>query len=199
MRIVLGDDLVIVDLTLELSEETPVYPEDPRVEVRKWTTIEKDGYYMNALFLGEHSGTHVDAPAHFVPSGKTIDQIPLERFIGRGVVIDVSSLDRSIKAKDITKSAEVVLFYTGGRGIYLSEEGAKYLVGLGVKGVGIDAPSIGDFNTHRVLLSNEIIILENLINLQKLIGKEFTFFGAPLKIKKGSGSPIRAFAIIKEK
>jgi len=199
MRIVLGDDLVIVDLTLELSEETPVYPEDPRVEVRKWTTIEKDGYYMNALFLGEHSGTHVDAPAHFVPSGKTIDQIPLERFIGRGVVIDVSSLDRSIKAKDITKSAEVMLFYTGGRGIYLSEEGAKYLVGLGVKGVGIDAPSIGDFNTHRVLLSNGIVIFENLINLQKLIEKEFTFFGAPLKIKKGSGSPIRAFAIIKEK
>jgi len=199
MQVVLGDSLVIVDLTLELSEETPVYPGDPRVEVRKWTAIEKDGYYMNALFLGEHSGTHVDAPAHFIPGGKTIDQIPLERFIGRGVVIDVSSLDRSIKAEDITKSAEVVLFYTGGREVYLSEEGAKYLVELGVKGVGIDAPSIGDFNTHRVLLSNGIVIFENLINLQRLIEKEFTFFGAPLKIKNGSGSPIRAFAIIKEK
>ena len=190
---------MIVDLTLELSEETPVYPDDPRVEIRKWTTIEKDGYYMNALFLGEHSGTHVDAPAHFIPDGKTIDEIPLEKFIGKGVVIDVSSLNRSIKPEDITKNTEVVLFYTGGREIYLSEEGAKHLVELDIKAVGIDAPTIGDFNTHKVLLSNEVIIFENLTNLQRLIEKEFTFFGVPLKIKNGSGSPVRAFAIIKEK
>ncbi|USS41711.1 cyclase family protein [Thermococcus aggregans] len=189
---------MIVDLTLELSEETTVYPGDPRVEIRKWTAIEKDGYYTNALFLGEHSGTHVDAPAHFIPGGKTIDEIPLERFIGKGVVLDVSSLNENIKPQDITKSAEVVLFYTGGREVYLSEEGAKYLVELGVKVVGIDAPTIGDSSTHKVLLSNEVVIFENLTNLQKLIGKEFTFFGVPLKIKNGSGSPVRAFAIIKE-
>lgn len=187
---------MIIDLTLELSEETPVYPGDPRVEVKRWTTVEKDGYYMNALFLGEHSGTHVDAPAHFIANGKTIDQVPLERSIGKGAVIDVSYLDRNIEPGDIKMVEEIVLFYTGGKSIYLSEEGAEYLAEKGIKAVGIDNPTIGGFEVHKILLSNEILIFENLTNLEKLIGKEFTFFGVPLKIKNGSGSPIRAFAIL---
>lgn len=187
---------MIVDLTLELSEETPIYPGDPRVEVKRWATIEKDCYYMNALFLGEHSGTHVDAPAHFIAYGETIDQVPLEEFIGRGVVIDVSYLQGNIEPGDIKMVEEMVFFYTGGKDIYLSEEGARYLVEKGIKAVGIDNPTIGGFEVHKILLSNEILIFENLANLEKLIGKEFTFFGVPLKIKNGSGSPIRAFAIL---
>lgn len=187
---------MIIDLTLELSEETPVYPGDPRVEMKRWATIEKDGYYMNALFLGEHSGTHVDAPAHFIANGKTIDQVPLERSIGKGAVIDVSYLDRNIEPGDIERVEEMVFFYTGGKSIYLSEEGAEYLVEKGIKAVGIDNPTIGGFEVHKILLSNEILIFENLTNLEKLIGKEFTFFGVPLKIKNGSGSPVRAFALI---
>jgi kynurenine formamidase len=187
---------MIVDLTLELSEETPIYPGDPKVKVKRWATIEKDGYYMNALSLGEHSGTHVDAPAHFIANGKTIDQVPLEKFIGRGVVIDVSHLQGNIEPGDIKMVEEMVFFYTGGKDICLSEGGARYLVEKGIKAVGIDNPTVGGFEVHKILLSNEILIFENLANLEKLIGKEFTFFGVPLKIKNGSGSPIRAFAIL---
>ncbi|MBC7094355.1 cyclase family protein [Thermococcus sp.] len=190
---------MIIDLTMELSEKTPVYLGDPKIEIKEWTDVEKDGYQMNTLFLGEHSGTHVDAPAHFIPGGRTIDEMPLEKFIGKGIVIDVSQLDRNIEPSEMLRVAEIVLFYTGGKAIYLSEEGARYLIDLRVKAVGIDNSTIGDFKTHKVLLSNEIPIFENLTNLENLIGKEFTFIGIPLKIKNGSGSPVRAFAIIKEK
>ena len=191
---------MIIDLSMELSENILVYPGDPKVEIKAWSTIEKDGYYMNTLFMGEHTGTHVDAPAHFIEGGKTIDEMPLDKFIGEGAVIDVSKLDRDILPEDITEKAEIVLFYTNGAEVYLSEESAKHLVNLGVKALGIDKPSIDrDFRAHRVLLANEVVIFENLVNLEKLIGKEFTFIGVPLKIKNGSGSPVRAFAIIKEK
>jgi len=191
---------MIIDLSMELSENILVYPGDPKVEIKAWSTIEKDGYYMNTLFMGEHTGTHVDVPAHFIEGGKTIDEMPLDKFIGEGAVIDVSKLDRDILPEDITGKAEIVLFYTNGAEVYLSEESAKHLVNLGVKALGIDKPSIDrDFRAHRVLLANEVVIFENLVNLEKLIGKEFTFIGVPLKIKNGSGSPVRAFAIIKEK
>ncbi|USG99184.1 cyclase family protein [Thermococcus argininiproducens] len=191
---------MIIDLSMELSENILVYPGDPKVEIKAWNTIEKDGYYMNTLFMGEHIGTHVDAPAHFIKGGKTIDEIPLDKFIGEGAVIDVSKLDRDILPEDITEKAEIVLFYTNGPDVYLSEEGARHLVNLGIKGVGIDRESIdGDFKSHRILLLNEILIFENITNLEMLIGKRFTFIGMPLKIKGGSGSPVRAVAIIKEK
>ena len=191
---------MIIDLSMELSENILVYPGDPKVEIKAWSTIEKDGYYMNTLFVGEHTGTHVDAPAHFIEGGKTIDEMPLDKFIGEGAVIDVSKLDRDILPEDITENAEILLLYTNGAEVYLSEESAKHLVNLGVKALGIDKPSIDrDFRAHRVLLANEVVIFENLVNLEKLIGKEFTFIGVPLKIKNGSGSPVRAFAIIKEK
>ncbi|KPU62973.1 cyclase [Thermococcus sp. EP1] len=191
---------MIIDLSMELSENILVYPGDPKVEIKAWSTIEKDGYYMNTLFMGEHSGTHVDAPAHFIKGCKTIDEMPLDKFIGEGAVIDVSKLDREILPEDITENPEILLLYTNGAEVYLSEESAKHLVNLGIKAIGIDKPSIDrDFRAHRVLLANEVVIFENLVNLEKLIGKEFTFIGVPLKIKNGSGSPVRAFAIIKEK
>jgi len=191
---------MIIDLSMELSENILVYPGDPKLEIKAWSTIEKDGYYMNTLFVGEHTGTHVDAPAHFIERGKTIDEMPLDKFIGEGAVIDVSKLDRDILPEDIIENAEILLLYTNGAEVYLSEESAKHLVNLGTKAIGIDKPSIDrDFRAHHVLLANEVVIFENLLNLEKLIGKGFTFIGVPLKIKNGSGSPVRAFAIIKEK
>jgi len=188
---------MIIDLCIPLGEETPIYPGDPEVKIRPWAFIERDGYYMNSLKLGEHSGTHVDAPAHFVPGGKTIDEMPLEKFTGRAFVVDVRDGNGKVKLEEIPDSGyydRIVLFLTGGR--ELSPEVALFLVAEGVKAVGTDAMSIGDPTVHTILLSEEVPIFENLVNLEALLGKTFTFIGIPLKIERGSGSPVRAVAIV---
>ncbi|NJE04491.1 cyclase family protein [Thermococcus sp. MV11] len=188
---------MIIDLSVPISEDTSVYPDDPPVSVRLWAVIDRDGYYMNVLKMGEHTGTHVDAPAHFVPDGRTIDEMPLERFMGEGLVLDVRNGDGNVRLDEIPDSGyydRIVLFLTGGR--ELSPEVALFLVAEGVKAVGTDAMSIGDEAVHRILLSEEVPIFENLVNLDSLIGRRFTFVGLPLRIEGGSGSPVRAVAII---
>jgi kynurenine formamidase len=188
---------MIVDLSVPLSEDTPVYPDDPPVSVRLWAVIERDGYYMNVLKMGEHSGTHVDAPAHFIPGGKTIDEMPLEKFMGRGLVVDVRGGDGPIRLDEIPDEGyfdRVVLFLTGGR--ELSPEVALFLVAEGVRAVGTDSMSIGDDAVHRILLSEEVPVFENLASLEVLVGKDFTFVAFPLRIEGGSGSPVRAVAMV---
>ena len=188
---------MIIDLSLPISEETPVYPDDPPVNVRLWAVIDRDGYYMNVLKMGEHTGTHVDAPAHFIPGGKTVDELPLEKFIGEGLVLDVRGGEGEIKLDEIPDSGyfdRVVLFLTGGR--ELSPEVALFLVAEGAKAVGTDSMSIGDEAVHKILLSAEVPVFENLAGLEALLNKEFTFMAFPLKIEGGSGSPVRAVAIL---
>ena len=213
----------IVDLTMPLSGETPVFPSYPKPVVHTWTTIRNHGYYSNLLLLVEHTGTHVDAPAHFIDGGETVDRVPLDRFMGRGIVVDASTLPpKAVISRDFVEErlkelgvsvgrGWVVLFYTGydrraGTPEWFShpglgEDAARYLVGLGVNAVGIDAPSIDHepFPAHRVLLSNGVPIYENLTNLDKLLGvKGFQFIGLPLRIRAGSASPVRAVAIVED-
>ncbi|AHF80519.1 cyclase family protein [Thermococcus paralvinellae] len=188
---------MIVDLTKTLSEELEVYPGDPEIKIKEWTSLEKDGYYMNFLCFGEHSGTHVDAPAHFIKGGKTIDDLPLEKFFGKAIVIDASDGQGEITIEEVPKTdleGKIVLFYSRGR--ELSVELAEFLVNAKIKAVGTDGMSIGNEEVHRTLLSAEIPIFENLTNLEKLSGKNFTFIAFPLKIKNGSGSPVRAIALL---
>ncbi|ASJ17245.1 cyclase [Thermococcus chitonophagus] len=186
----------IVDLTMWLGKDTPTFPGDPEVEVTPWAKIGDNGFYMNMIKMGEHSGTHVDAPAHFIEGGETIDRVALEKFIGIGIAIDVRDGDGNIGPHEIPSDIEnkVVLLLTGGR--ELSREAAEKLVKSNIKAVGTDNASIGSHEVHKILLSAGIPIYENLVNLEKLIGKEFLFIGLPLKIKDGSGSPVRAIAIV---
>jgi arylformamidase len=191
--------LMIVDLSMPIGEDTPVYPGDPEVKVRPWAFIDRDGFYMNVIKMGEHSGTHVDAPAHFIPGGKTVDEMPLERFTGPGFVLDVRKGTGNVQLSEIPEGGyygKIVLFLTGGR--KLSPEVALFLVAEGVKAVGTDGDSIGDENVHTILLSAEVPIFENLVNLDVLLNSEFVFIGFPLKIEGGSGSPVRAVAIVEE-
>ncbi len=188
---------MIVDLSVPISDDTPAYPDDPPVSVRLWAVIDRDGYYMNVLKLGEHSGTHVDAPAHFIPGGKTVDEMPLGRFVGKGMVVDVRNGSGPVKLDEIPDEGyfgRIVLFLTGGR--KLSPEVALFLVAEGIRAVGTDAMSIGDDAVHKILLSAEVPIFENLTNLEVLLDMEFTFMAFPLKIEGGSGSPVRAVAVV---
>ncbi len=211
----------IIDLSMKLYTGAPVFPGYPSPVVHPWTRLELHGYYSNLLLLVEHTATHVDAPAHFVEEGATIDEVPLERFMGKGVVIDASSLAEkaAITAEFIEKRLEeqgvkpgpgwVVLFYTGyyryaGEPKWfqhpgLDETGAELLVEMGVNAVGIDAPSIDHepFPGHKKLLPHGIVIYENLARLEELLGKPgFQFIGIPLRIAGGSASPVRAVAVL---
>ena len=213
----------VIDLTMEFRTGLPVFPGYPVPIVHRWTSIEEHGYYSNLLMFVEHTGTHVDAPAHFIRDAPTIDRVPIERFMGRGVVIDVSDLEprAAITANIIEQRLRelgveigpgwIVLFYTGydakaGTPEWfnhpgLDESGAKFLAEKNVNAVGIDAPSIDHepFPGHNTLLPKGIVIYENLTNLRELVKKPgFQFIGIPLKILNGSASPVRAIAIIEE-
>ncbi|WP_456367448.1 cyclase family protein [Thermococcus sp.] len=190
---------MIVDLSRTLGENLPLYPGDPEVRIRPWAFIERDGYYMNVLKMGEHAGTHVDAPAHFIPGGKTIEEMPLEKFFGEAFVVDVRGGNDPVSLEEIPDfnyHGKIPLFLTGGR--ELSPEVALFLVAQGIKAVGTDGMSIGNENVHVILLSSEVPVFENLVNLELLLGKEFTFIAFPLKIEGGSGSPVRAVAILED-
>jgi kynurenine formamidase len=210
----------VVDLSMEIRTNTPVFQIYPIPIVHTWTNIREHGFYSNLLMLVEHTGTHVDAPAHVIEGGETIDSMPLERFMGDGVVVDASALppkasitrallEEALRRRGVGRGW-VVLVMTGydskaGTPQWfehpgLDGEAADYLVELGVNAVGIDAPSMDHppYPAHERLLRRGILIYENLTNLRPLIDKRFKFIGVPLRIAKGSASPVRAIALLEE-
>lgn len=210
----------IVDLTLPIFSGCLPFPGQAQVVVFPWHEISLHGYRTNALFFMDHTGTHVDLPAHFLPEGKTVEEMGLDRFIGKTITVDISSFTGKgviglSKFQDLfslgnkTGEGAIVLLYTGMDALFgkrqyfekevgISEEVARFLVEQKIKGIGIDAPSIDPhpFTVHRILLTHQILIFESLTNIKALIGKSATFFGLPLKLQGCSGSPVRAFALM---
>lgn len=185
------------------------------------------GFSARNLLISEHGGTHCDAVWEYKPSGDTIENMPLEYFFGSAICIDLSHVkpDRYIEVKDIKEAVkkcgeeinkgDIVLMYTGhydrnfGTDKWqteysgLSYEAAKYLAQCGVVNIGVDAPAIDhpddlDFSGHLVCGEYDITNTENLCNLDKVVNSRFLYFGLPLKIRGGSGSPIRAIALMEE-
>lgn len=200
----------IVDLSVVINTDTPVYPGDPTVEIAQVGVFEKDGYNDHKISLATHVGTHIDAPFHMIADGKTLDQFPPEQFIGRGKYIKIESsrydLD-AIKAAGI-QEGDVVLFHTGMSDRYreesyytdfpeVPEEVAEYLVEQKVKMVGMDmgTPDNPTFAVHKILLGGGVLIAENLTNLEQLEEKEFTVYALPIKLQL-DGAPARVIAVI---
>ena len=221
-----------IDLTHTIHDEIQVFPGDPVPSISPGLTHEKDFCHVDLLKLGSHTGTHIDAPYHFLKDGQRIDEIPVERFVGEGVLIDVSAKsDRELiepdeveRYEDEITQGDFVVFRTGRDRYfgtskyylhpYLSAEGARLLVKMGVSLVGIDAlnidptyygssdsdPSAKDlpdeekygYPVHDILLSNNILIVENLCNLDKVKQVKGVYSFLPLKLKDSDGSPIRA-------
>lgn len=189
-----------IDLTQPLTEQTPVYPGDPKTKITPSAVIERDGYNDHVVSFATHVGTHIDAPLHMIAGGKTIDQFPIEHFAGNGVVVDASSASSEIEVDHVKNQTinpgDIVLFYTGWAARYqdpkyfedyptLSEPLAQYLVEQKVKMIGIDmcSPDKAPFNVHKTLLSNNVLIIENLTNLDQLIDKKFTVYALPIKFE----------------
>ncbi|HEX8966190.1 MAG TPA: cyclase family protein [Patescibacteria group bacterium] len=198
---------MLLDLTIPLDSKTPIYPGDPQVIIDQGAFLDKDQFVMHKLALGTHTGTHIDAPMHMLKGGKTLDEMPLETFFGKGVCIDVSanySID-TLEKYTIEKN-DIVLLYTGweekrNTSEYfekfppISVAVCNYLIEKGVKLIGTDSPSADDipFTSHKLLLQNNILIIEALINIKQLIGKKFTITALPLRLAL-DGSPIRVIA-----
>ena len=212
----------VIDLTLTISESIPTFPGSPQPNFINWEKIEKDGYNLELLFLSTHTGTHIDAPYHFLKKGQKIDQIVTKRLVTEAVLIKIrKDSDQSITKTDIQKfekkfgkinDGSTVIFHTGWqknlnkKSYFLKNPGlaisaAIYLASKRINLVGIDSPSIdlgkdNKFSVHRVLAKNNILIVENLANLDKIDSEEFHLIVAPLKLKNATGSPVRAMALV---
>lgn len=203
----------IYDISLEISENMIVYKNkiEKRPKIKVIRTL-KQGTNESRIEIDSHTGSHVDAPYHFIEKGATIEKISLEKFMGKATVLDFTQIKNAItknhfENKKIQKN-DIVLLKTKNKAdkkfnfnfIYLEKTGAEYLVLKKIKAVGIDSLGIErnqpNHETHKVLLKNNIPIFEGL-NLSKVKQSRYFFYGFPLKIRKGDASPIRA-ALIKQ-
>ncbi len=209
----------IHDISVPLSEVTPTYPGDPDIEIKQWMTLASgDAANVTVLHFGAHSGTHVDAPAHFIEGGAKVDSLSLESLIGPAEVVEVPAemtvIDENFVASAV-KNCERVLFKTrnsafwdnAGQGFrtdytYLDAAAAKRLVAAGIRLVGIDYLSVEryqseDFPTHHALLSNGVTILEGL-DLRRIDQGSYELICLPLKIASGSGDGAPARAVLRK-
>ena len=208
---------MLIDLTRAISTETKVFPGSPLPKFITWNKMEIHNYHSEVVFMSTHTGTHMDAPSHFVTGVSSIDQIPVNRFISRAILIKIAKAsDELITAREIEASkvnileGNSVVFSTSWENEVdndyyfnhspgLSEDAAEYLIDKRVNAVCIDSPSIdrgsdSNFPVHKLLLSKEILIVENLCHLSKIDNHNFTLIMMPLKLSGASGSPIRAIA-----
>ena len=203
---------------MEIGPSMRVFPGSPQPSFIEWSKFEIHGYSSEVMFLSTHTGTHIDAPSHFIPDSRTIDKIKVSRFVSRSILIKIpKKADQQITLNDIINckinANDTVVFATGWEKRFkndnyminnpgLSLDAAEYLVSNRVNAVAIDGPSIdrgvdNNFNIHSALLSNDIPIIENLCNLEELSSvKSFTLIVNPLKLVGASGSPVRAIALV---
>lgn len=209
------------DLTHQLRNGMPIYPGDPSPSFEKYSTLQKNGVNLTKLTMGSHTGTHLDAPSHFIPDGIGIDQIPPDRLMGEAYVADLSKkpIGSGITSQDLQRELDgkvvkddILIVYTGcseqwgdvaiTRGYtYLTGDAAEYLVSKKVRAVGIDFLSVEKFNspepvTHKTLLANGIFIIESLSNaLKQFLGKRILIICMPIKLQNGDGAPARVVAV----
>jgi arylformamidase len=216
----------LIDLAQPIFHECPNCPADPPVQSRLICEPKKDGWRVEQLTLTSHTGSHIDAPSHIIPNGASIDQLPLDSFVGKAVVADLrdarpgmpfTSTWLARKLRDATLEDHIVLLVTGWGGRrarsdewlhqapYVSPDGAEWLVEQSVRGVGIDAYSIGGEGepqnslTHEALLAAGIWILEDLNFPEELwsLPQPFEFWCLPVNLKGHSGAFCRPVAVVR--
>jgi kynurenine formamidase len=226
--------MMLIDLSRDIYHKMSRLLNHPSIIITPYSTHDEvrvaDGYKFSAatmaLAMGDHAGTHVDAPCHFDSraGARSIDEMPLETFFTEAVCLDLSAkplksdisiadLEAAVEAaKVVIKPKDTVLLHMDfyrrcyGTDGYLTDfpgltkESATWLGRLGIGMFGVEAVSPGrpgrnNFEVHHVCRDLGFTHMEGLVNLDKLVGKgRFRFIGFPLKIKGGTGSPIRAVA-----
>ena len=208
----------VVDLTHVFEDGMPVFPGLPTPSIHSIAKVEQDGYAMTELHLLNHIGTHVDAPAHQIAGGDTLDEIPFDRLVTDALTIDVSGHDpgplplaelephlADVRERDIVflfsdnaRNWGTDAYWTGWS--YPDADAARALIERGVSAIGFDGPSADPvdtttFDLHRIWLSAGRMILENVANLERM-PRRAPVVVAPMKLRDANGAPVRIFAML---
>ena len=209
-------DATIIDVTVPLSPDLPVWPGDPKVSVDPVDRIASGAVAnVSGLAFSSHTGTHVDAPWHFVEGGATLDDIPAERWIGPFLVAEIPAGSRRVEPEHLEavhlppgtgrlllRTTNSALWTSATSTFYedyvaLSPEAARWVVERGIHLVGIDYLSIEPFDdraheTHLTLLGAGVLVIEGL-DLSGVSPGAYTLICLPLTLAGGDGAPARVF------
>ena len=193
--------MMIYDISQEVFS-CKVFPGDPSPEAERMLSIEKgDVCNLTKISMCAHNGTHVDAPYHFLDEGRTLDQIPLEAFVGDCFVVHHEGDVNAENAREILTKAcalqagERILI--GGK-TTVTEEAAKVFAEAGIKLIGNESQTVGPENgpmaVHLILLGAEVVLLEGIV-LKKVPEGKYLLNAAPLNLAGADGAPCRAILI----
>ncbi|MBI9102487.1 MAG: cyclase family protein [Spirochaetales bacterium] len=208
----------IIDLTHEICQGMPVFPGTEPPVLLDANTFENSGFREKKISMYSHTGTHIDAPAHMLKEGVSLDRLDISHFMGEAFIFDFSKNNsKQIEIEDLKpyedklKHTDFLIIKTGwdqywGDDKYyedfpaLSLKAAEWLAEFNLKGLGVDSISIDpmsstDFEVHKILLARNILSIENLTNLDSIKGERFTLSILPLKSRDADGSPVRAVAM----
>lgn len=209
--------MTIIDITLGISPDLPVWPGGPGIVLEQVESMDRGAHAnVTRLAMSAHTGTHVDAPHHFLNDHRTVEHLPLDILTGKCFVLDLSGNDGHCDSRDfqtadipvgtvrlLIKTRNSARWHAGEKDFFpgflgVTEDGAQWLVEKGIKLVGIDYLSIAPFKqsvpTHTVLLMAGIIALEG-INLSSVEQGEYDLYCLPLKLIGSDGAPARAILI----
>ena len=209
----------IIDITIPLSDKTPVWEGEKGITIKFVDRIDDTSdFNVSRIELGVHAGTHVDTPYYIFKNGNTADQIPLDVLIGCvqviGIPEGISVIDKDcLMNLDIKDGVERILFKTSNSRYWVSDrysfnrdyvalnsQGARYLVDMDLKLVGIDYFSVSVYDDliqpHKIFLDRDVVILEN-IDLRQVTMGLYELICLPLKIVGTDGAPVRAVLISK--
>lgn len=206
----------IYDISLTISPNLPSWPGDPQVVIERFAKIEQGANAnLSRISMGVHTGTHVDAPFHFMTDGKSAEYLPLNALIGQAHVLNLSEVDiitaSVLEQSKIPPRTERLLIKTRNSQYWALKEtafqtdfvgigtdGAEFLVNLGIKLVGVDYLSVAPYKQsrpiHEILLKADVVIVEGL-DLSKINQGHYTLYCLPLKLAGSDGAPARAILV----
>jgi arylformamidase len=207
---------MIHDVSVPIGNGMPVWPSDPPLQLATQSHLSRDNSHtvrVTSIAMGSHTGTHIDAPYHFIESGRKLEEIPLDVLVGAATVVQIAgvpSITRAHLAGLVWKDVARVLFKTDNsehwndgaffeKFVFLEPDAAEFLVEQGVRVVGIDYLSIDQYKsakhpTHFVLLRRNVVIIEGL-NLSRVSPGRYQMAALPLRLQSGDGAPARVILI----
>jgi arylformamidase len=195
----------LIDVSVPIRSGMVTYPGDPGVSVERVVEIgEGSSYNLSKIDIGLHSGTHVDAPVHFIADGDGVDELPLDLFVGPCEVVELEDLSAASVAR-VPAGVERVLLKTRNSELWeresfveeferLDEAGARTLVERGVRLVGVDYLSVGDEAAHVALLGAGVVAVEGL-DLRGVHPGRYELICLPLRVVGADGAPARALLV----